>query len=112
MAMKPPHRKLIWRMAGLLAIAATPRLTAADASSAYPVKATSSYAPPDYSTSTSLGSNAVIVALNAQALLLKQMVHEHQSRAVDLTQKNDREKAKWETELVSELQEKSGQVQK
>jgi hypothetical protein len=57
-------------------------------------------------------SNAVVVALNAQALLLKEMIEEHQRRAADSTQKGLSEKAKWETDLVTELQEKNGRVQK
>jgi hypothetical protein len=53
-----------------------------------------------------------MVALNAQTSLLKEMLQEHQSRAAELTQKDQGEKAKWETELVNELQEKIGRLQK
>jgi hypothetical protein len=57
-------------------------------------------------------SNAVILAMSGQALLLKEMLQEHRRRAADLTEKGQGEKAKWETELVNELQEKSGRLQK
>ena len=57
-------------------------------------------------------SNSVVVALNAQALLLKDLIQDHQKRAADLTQKSQGEKAKWETDLVNELQEKNIQLQK
>jgi hypothetical protein len=45
-------------------------------------------------------------------MLLKEMLLEHQKRAADLTQKSQIEKAKWETDLVNELQEKSARLQK
>jgi hypothetical protein len=87
---------------------------AADATP-YTTYATNSYAPPTYSASNSIAtssSNAVVLALNGQALLLREMLQERQKRAADLTQKNQTEKAKWESELVNELQEKSTHVQK
>jgi len=110
-----PQQNLIWGIAGLAAVATAPMLLAADATSTYSVNPASRHPPLDYSKSVSIGtsaSNAVIVALNAQTLLLKEMQQEHQSRAGELKQKNESEKAKWETELVNELQEKSTQVQK
>jgi hypothetical protein len=110
-----PHLNLIWKMTGLAAVTAAAKLMAADATTTYSVNAAQSYAPRDYSRSTPIASstsNAAIVVLNAQAFLLKEMLHEHQSRAADLKQKNESDKAKWETELVSELQEKSARVQK
>jgi len=113
-----PHLCLIWGLAGLAAVVIVPMLLADVVTTTYPqytVTPANSYMPPDYSSSTSIaasGSNAVIAALNAQALMLKEMVQEHQRRAAELTQKNQSEKAKWETELVNELQEKSERVQK
>ena len=53
-----------------------------------------------------------MVALNAQALLLKELIQEHQKRAEDLTQKGQSEKVKWEKDLVNELQEESARLQK
>src|SRR5262245_16874430 len=109
------HLNQIWAVAGLAALAIAPMLMAADAPTPYPLNTSSSHPPPDYSRSISIAasaSNAVMVALNAQALLLKELVQEHQGRAADLTQKTENEKAKWETELVNELQEKSSRVQK
>jgi len=110
-----PHLNLILRMVGLAAVAAALKLMAADLTTTYPVNPTKSYAPPDYPRSASIAastSNAVLVALNAQALLLKEMLQEHQSRAAELKQKNESEKAKWETDLVNELQEKSRRLHK
>ncbi len=110
-----PHLNLIWGIAGLAAVVNVPMHMAADAQAPYAISPTRPPAPPDYSRSASIQgstSNAVIVALNAQALLLKEMLQEHQDRAAKLTQKNESEKLKWETELVNELQEKSGRVQK
>jgi hypothetical protein len=84
-------------------------LLAADVTTTYTTYATNTRAPLHYSASSSIAtssSNAVMLALNAQALVLKEMMQEHQKRAADLTQKGQGEKAKWETDLVSELQEK------
>ncbi len=109
------HLNLIWGMIALGVVAAAPALVAGDLTSTYSVNATRSHAPPQYLGATSTAastSNAVMVALSAQALLLKEMVQQHQARAVELTQKNESEKAKWETELVNELQERSSRVQK
>jgi hypothetical protein len=110
-----PHLNLIWGIAGLAAVANAPMLMAADAQAPYGIITSSSPALPDYSRSTSIlgsTSNAVIVALNAQALLLKDMLQEHQDRAAKLKQKNESENLKWETELLNELKEKSERVQK
>ena len=101
-------------MAGLAAIAIAPTLRAADVTTTYSGYATSSRVPLDYWRSNSVPaspSNAVMVALNAEALLLKELLQEHQSRATELTRKNETEKAKWELELVNELREKAGRVQ-
>lgn len=89
-------------------------LLAADATS-YTPNANSTYAPATYSASNSIGtssSNAVVLALNGQALLLNEMLQEHQKKAADLAQKNETERAKWESDLVNELQQKSARVQK
>src|SRR5690349_5699093 len=113
-----PHVRSACGLVGLAVVVVGPALLAAVVTTTYPQEtgiATSSYVPLDYSSSTSIAasaSNGVIVALNAQASMLKQMVREHQSRAAELTQKNQSEKAKWETELVNELQEKSARMQK
>jgi len=113
-----PYVRSACGLVGLAVVVVGPALLAAVVTTTYPQEtgiATSSYVPLDYSNSTSIAasaSNSIIVALNAQASMLKQMVREHQSRATELTQKNQSEKAKWETELVSELQEKSERVQK
>jgi small-conductance mechanosensitive channel len=103
-------------MAGIVGVAwITRSLVAADAVGTYIIYTTNISAPLNYSASNAIAtssSSAVMVALNAQALLLKELIQEHQKRAADSTQKNLSEKAKWETELVTELQEKSGRVQK
>lgn len=107
------YLKLILGIIGLAGISRS--LPAADATGTYISYTTNTSAPLNYSASNSIAtsaSNAVMVALNAQALLLKEMIQEHQKRATDSTQKSLSEKAKWETDLVTELQEKSGRVQK
>jgi hypothetical protein len=89
-------------------------LLAADAT-VYPAYSTNTRAPLNYSapgSSATTSSNAVMVGLNAQALLLKELAEEHQKRAAELTQQSQNEKAKWETDLVNELQEKSARLQK
>jgi hypothetical protein len=106
------YLKLIPGIAGLAIFSQT--LLAADAAT-YTPYANSTHAPPMYLASNSIAtsaSNAVVLALNGQALLLKDMLQEHQKRAADLTQKNQTEKAQWESDLVNELQEKSARVQK
>src|SRR5436190_770322 len=113
--MKPYYLRLALGMARLAAIAIAPTLRAADVRTTYSGYATSSRVPLDYWRSNSVPaspSNAVMVALNAEALLLKELLQEHQSRATELTRKNETEKAKWELELVNELREKAGRVQK
>jgi hypothetical protein len=101
---------------GIVALAGiSGSLLAADATGTYITYTTNTSALPNYSASHSIAtssSNAVMVALSAQALLLKEIIQEHQKRAGDSTQKSLSEKAKWETDLVTELQEKSGRVQK
>lgn len=107
------YLKLIPGIFGLAGISGA--LWAADAPPAYPTYTTNRPAPLSYSAPGSIAtssSNAVVVALNAQALLLKEMMQDHQKRAADLTQKSQGEKAKWETDLVNELQEKSARLQK
>jgi hypothetical protein len=105
-------------ISGIVAVAVISRaLLAADATTypTYTSYATNTYAPLMYSASNSIAtssSNAVVLALNGQALLLREMLQEHQKRAADLTQKNQTEKAKWESDLLNELQEKSVRVQK
>jgi hypothetical protein len=98
---------------GIVALADISRsLLGADAQITY---TTNTPAPPNYSAPYSMensSSNAVMAALSAQALLLKEMLLEHQKRAADLTRTNQIEKAKWETELVTELQEKNVRLQK
>ena len=109
------HMTLIWGLVGIAAIVTAPMVPADEVISTYPfpVPANSQYAAPNYSRSGSISaSNAVIVALNAQALLLREMLQEHQARATELTQSNQNEKAKWETDLVNELQQKNARVQK
>jgi hypothetical protein len=89
-------------------------LLAADATT-YTPYANSTYALPTYSASNSIAtasSNTVVLALNGQALLLSEMLQEHQKRATDFAQKNQTERAQWESNLVNELQEKSARVQK
>jgi predicted nuclease with TOPRIM domain len=110
------YLKLVLGMAGLAGI--TRGLPAVDIVSAYRTNTaytTNSNGPVNYTgigyTATS-ASNAVMVALNAQVLLLKDLAQEHQKRAADLAQKNQGDKVKWETELANELQEKSARVQK
>src|SRR5437763_115686 len=98
------YLKLILGIVGGLAVISRP-LLAADATTAYTTYTTNTPAPLNYSASNSIAtasSNAVMVALNAQALLLKEMMQEHQKRAADLTQKSQSEMAKWETDLVNE----------
>jgi hypothetical protein len=80
----------------------------------YPIY-TANTPPLNYPTTNSAAmssSNAVVVALNAQILLLKELIQEHQKRAADVAQKSPNENAKWETDLVNELQEKSDRLQK
>ena len=101
---------------GIIALTATATsLLSADATTTYPAYTTNLYGTPTYPKSISVTAsspNNAFVALNAQALMLKEMLQEHQSRAADLTQKNEAEKAKWETELANELQEKSLRLRK
>jgi len=107
------YLKPIFGVIGLTATASS--LLSADTTTTYPVYTTNSYVVPTYSRSSSVtgsSSNNAIVALNAQALMLKEMLQEHRSRAADLTQKNQDERAKWETELAKELQDKSTRLQK
>jgi len=111
--MKPYLNLLL--AAGLAAVAVIQKLTAAEGTAPYPAASAKSYGSSDYLRSGSIAastSNAVIVALNAQGLLLKEMLHEHQGRAAELKQKNENDKAKWEAELVNELQDKNARVQK
>jgi hypothetical protein len=106
------YLKLISGIVGLAAICRA--LVAADATT-YTTYATKTYSPATYSASNSVAassSNGVVLALNGQALLLGEMLQEHQKRAADLSQTNQTEKAKWESDLVNELQEKSARVQK
>jgi hypothetical protein len=109
--------KLIWGLVGLAVVVGASMLPAADVTTTYPlpVPANNPYAAPDYSRTGSIAvsaSNAVNVALNAQALLLKEMLQEHESRAAELKQQNQTEKANWELDLVNELQQKNARVQK
>ena len=107
------YSKLILGVVGLASISRA--LLVADATTTYITYTTNTHAPLNYSAPNSIAissSNAVMLALNAQALLLKEMMQEHQKRAADLTQKSQSEKAKWEADLVNELQEKSARVQK
>lgn len=107
------YLKLILGIVGLASISHS--VLATDATGTYITYTTNTSAPLNYSASNSIAtssSNAVALGLNAQALLLKEMAQEHQKRAADLTQKNQAEKAKWEADLVDELQQKSAQVQK
>ena len=94
-------------------LASTSRaLLAADVAATY---SASPGKPPNYSTSNSSGlsaSSGMMAGLNAQAILLTELIQEHEKKVVDLTQKSLTEKAKWEMELLSELQEKSARVQK
>jgi predicted nuclease with TOPRIM domain len=111
-----PYLKLVLGMVGLVEI--TGGLLAADVATTYNSTNTTYTTNPNgllnYAGTpvANSASNAVMVALNAQVLLLKELVQEHQKRAADLAQKNQGEMAKWETELVNELQEKSARVQK
>jgi len=110
-----PYLKLVLGMIGLAGV--TQGLLAADVVIAYRTNTTytiNSNGPLNYIGTPMAGSasNAVMVALNAQVLLLKELAQEHQQRAADLAQKNQGEKVKWETELVNELQEKSARLQK
>jgi hypothetical protein len=105
--------KMIVGILGWVSIACS--LLAADSTTTYPTytprtPASQNYSVPN-STATS-SSNAVMVALNAQALLLKELIKTHQKRSEELTEKTQAERAKWETELVKELQEKSVSLQK
>jgi small-conductance mechanosensitive channel len=107
------YLKLIAGIVGLTSISRA--LLAADSTTTYTTYPATTRAPLNYAASSSIAtssSNAVMVALNAQALLLKEMMQEHQKRAADLTQNSQSEKAKWETDLVNELQEKNARVQK
>jgi hypothetical protein len=104
---------------GIVALATISQsLFAADVPT-YPTYTPSTSSPPTYSPTYSASnsiatssSNAVVLALNAQALLLREIEQEHQKKAADLTQKNETEKAKWESDLVNELHEKSVRLQK
>jgi hypothetical protein len=100
---------------GIVGLAISSRaLLAADATT-YTPNANSTYAPPTYSATNSIAtssSNAVVLALNGQALLLSEMLQEHQKRAADSAQKTQTERAQWEADLVNELQQKSARVQK
>jgi hypothetical protein len=72
-----------------------------------------SNAPISYPGSMSLAaSNVTIVALNAQAALLKELAQEHQMRAADSARSNQTEKVKWETELANELQNRNARLAK
>ena len=108
------YLKLVLAVVGVTSFSLA--LLGADAAIPYGNYSTNAYAAPrTYGapiSSASLSSNAVMSALNAQASLLKEWIQEHQRRAADSTQKNQAEKAKWETDLVTELQQKSAQVQK
>jgi hypothetical protein len=107
------YSKLILGVVGLTSISRC--LLAADATGSYTTYTTNTYAPLNYSAPDSIASsssNAVILALSGQALLLKEMMQEHRRRAADLTEKSQSEKAKWETDLVNELQEKNVRLQK
>jgi len=109
------YLKLISGIVGLATI--SPALLAADATTygTYATYATNTYALPTYSASNLIAtssSNAVVLALNAQTLLLSELVQEHQKRAAELTQKNQTGQARWESDLVNELQEKCARVQK
>src|SRR5215510_11218669 len=98
------YLKLIPGIVGLAIF--SPALLAADATT-YTSAANSTYALPTYSATNSIAtasSNAIVLALNGQALLLSEMMQEHQKRATDLAQKNQTERAKWESDLVNELQ--------
>ena len=106
-------------IAGIIAAAGICDCVLAADVTTYPGYAQNNYATPSYSptytASNSIATppaHAVAVALNAQALLLKELEQEHQKRAADLTQNNQAEKAKWESDLVGELHEKSVRVQK
>src|SRR5215510_8644755 len=106
------YLKLIPGIVGLAI--SSPALLAADATT-YTPYANSTYALPTYSASNSIAaasSNAVVLALNGQALLLSEMLQEHQKRATDFAQKNQAERAQWESDLVDELQQKRIRVQK
>jgi hypothetical protein len=100
---------------GIVGLAISSRaLLAADATS-YTPNANSAYTLPTYSASNSIAtasSNAIVLALNGQALLLTEMAQEHQKRSTDLAQKNQTERAQWESDLVNELQQKRARVQK
>jgi hypothetical protein len=104
--------KLIGGIAGLIGV--TCALLGADATTASTGYATKLPVPLNSSATNSITastSNAVMLALNAQALLLKELIQDHQKKAADLTKKNESEKAKWETDLVNELQEKNSRIQ-
>jgi hypothetical protein len=107
------YSKLILGVAGLASLSRA--LLAADAATTYIIYTTNIQASLNYSAPDSMAissSNAIMLALNAQALLLKEMTQEHRKRAADLTQKSQSEKAGWETDLANELQEKSARMQK
>jgi hypothetical protein len=100
---------------GLAALATLSRaLLAADVTIPYPIFRTNTSAPVNYSPASiaTASSNAVVVGLNAQVVLLKELIQAHQKRSADLTQKSQSEKAKWETELVAELEEQRARLQK
>jgi hypothetical protein len=107
------YSNLIVGVVGLTSICRP--LLAADATISSITYTTNTYAPLNYSAPDAIAkssSNAVMLALSGQALLLKEMVQEHRRRAADLTEKSQGEKAKWETDLVNDLQEKSVRLQK
>ena len=104
--------RLIWGIGAVMTISG--HLLGADVAGSYATYSTNAHGPlnsANYTALSSTASNAIIPALNAQVLLLEDLVREHQKRAADLTQNNQSEKAKWETDLVNELQERSGRVQ-
>ena len=105
------YPKLILGIAGLAAAARL--LLVADAAETYSTT-TKPYAAGNVrSNSLAVSSSSgVMAALNGQALLLKDLLQEHQRLAADLAQKGQNERAKWETELVDQLQERSAHLQK
>src|SRR5258708_3073043 len=99
------YLKLILGIIGLAGISRA--LLGAEATTASTGYAAKLPVPVSFSASNSIASsasNAIILVLNAQALLLKEMMQEHQKRAAESMKKNENERAKWETDLVKELQ--------
>ena len=114
MGMKP-YLKLVLAMVALALL--THILLAADTytyttNTTYTTNSTGPVNYPGTAPSAISSSNAVMVALNAQILLLRELLVEHQKRAASLAQTNPGPRAAWESELVNELQEKTTQVQK